>query len=173
LVHNAGADNYDVRGIPPRSELDEVLTMTNQGVQYPRRLGASSRSLIGSELHHIASDKGVGSGNRWVQVFRHLFDGAGMSLQDPINLIRIQGHAGPHGILNSVVFDRLINSTSAFARGTPEYRRALRIELAFMRRELRDSSSLLGALVRARSTDAAEHAWSLQQSAAAARRLGL
>ena len=154
-------------------ELDDVLRLSNQGIQNPRRLGASSKSLLGSEIHHIASDKGVGAGNRWADVFQHIFDGAGMSLQHPLNRVRLPGHAGPHGILSQVVFDQLLNATSGFARGSAGYRRALRIELAFMRRDLRDSTSILGALVRARSTDAAEHLWSVQQSVAAAARLGI
>ena len=36
-------------------ELDDVLRLSNQGIQNPRRLGASSKSLLGSEIHHIAS----------------------------------------------------------------------------------------------------------------------
>jgi hypothetical protein len=75
-----------------------------------------------------------------------------MSLQDPLNKIRLIGHVGPHGIYNMVVYDRLINNVvSKFAYGSDAYRRALRIELAFMRGELRDSTSLLGSLVRARA----------------------
>lgn len=77
-----------------------------------------------------------------------------MTLQDGMNKIRIFGHVGPHGVYNFVVFERLSSAVLPFARGSLQYRRALRTTLATMRVEVRDSGSTLGALIRAEAKHA-------------------
>lgn len=72
-----------------------------------------------------------------------------MTLENPMNKIRLQGHQGPHGLYNTAVFHRLYGATFSHTPGTPEYRKALRIELAEIRKELRAGTDL-GALVRER-----------------------
>jgi hypothetical protein len=62
--------------------------------------GAASRPVDaeGPE-HHIATDKwteATHSGGPWTPKFQKIFDRAGMSLNDPANIVRIQGHKGPH-----------------------------------------------------------------------------
>jgi hypothetical protein len=49
--------------------------------------------------HHIATDKNDisdASGGPWTPGFKDLFDRAGMSLNDPANLVNLIGHVGPH-----------------------------------------------------------------------------
>jgi hypothetical protein len=52
-----------------------------------------------ADLHHIATDKNGTSdarGGPWTPRFRELFDKAGMTLNDPANLVKVKGHRGPH-----------------------------------------------------------------------------
>jgi hypothetical protein len=49
--------------------------------------------------HHIATDKNDisdASGGPWTPGFKDLFNRAGMSLNDPANLVNLIGHVGPH-----------------------------------------------------------------------------
>jgi hypothetical protein len=49
--------------------------------------------------HHIATDKWWDSTNNdgpWSPRFQEIFDKAGMSLNDPANIVRVKGHKGPH-----------------------------------------------------------------------------
>ncbi len=49
--------------------------------------------------HHIATDKNDTSdvsGGPWTPRFKRLFDRAGMSLDDPANIVYLIGHVGPH-----------------------------------------------------------------------------
>jgi hypothetical protein len=53
----------------------------------------------GYQWHHIATDKNDLSESRggpWTPRFEDLFARAGMSLQDPANLVYLRGHQGPH-----------------------------------------------------------------------------
>jgi len=125
---------------------EELGRLTNQGVQTPRSV---KMNLLKTELHHIATNKGTPPNNRWNDVFEHIFAGAGMRLDAGINLIRVQGHAGPHGLYNTAVFQRLFNATRALTPGTPAYRLALRTELAYIRVEIRHGTGIR-ALIRER-----------------------
>jgi len=125
---------------------EELGRLTNQGVQTPRSV---KMNLLKTELHHIATNKETPPNNRWNDVFEHIFAGAGMRLDAGINLIRVQGHAGPHGLYNTAVFQRLFNATRALTPGTPAYRLALRTELAYIRVEIRHGTGIR-ALIRER-----------------------
>lgn len=49
--------------------------------------------------HHLATnknDKSDASGGPWTPRFKYLFDRAGMSLDDPANIVYLIGHVGPH-----------------------------------------------------------------------------
>ena len=72
-----------------------AVAATTQGVYgvAPRPVDAE-----GPE-HHLATDKwteATHSGGPWTPKFQELFDRAGMSLNDPANIVRIRGHKGPH-----------------------------------------------------------------------------
>jgi RHS repeat-associated protein len=103
----------------------------------------------GSQVHHIATDKNnvlAQQGGPWTPKFQALFAGAGMSLNDPENLVSIAGHQGPHSEqYHRVVFDRLFSATEGFAGD--EYKAALVGELRQMRTELMTPGSDLNKLV--------------------------
>lgn len=52
-----------------------------------------------NQAHHIATDKNDildARGGPWTPRFKKLFEQAGMSLDDPANIVYLQGHKGPH-----------------------------------------------------------------------------
>lgn len=66
--------------------------------------------------HHIATDKNDTAevrGGPWTPKFKALFDRAGMSLDDPANIVHLTGHKGPHPEAYHVeIYDRLSDATS-------------------------------------------------------------
>ncbi|REG34727.1 HNH/ENDO VII superfamily nuclease [Archangium gephyra] len=66
------------------------------------------------EWHHLATisnRKSSARGGPWTPRFEVLFEQMGMSLNDPTNLIHIQGHEGPHSEqYHRTVFERLRTS---------------------------------------------------------------
>jgi hypothetical protein len=83
-------------------------------------------------IHHIATNKNTAStarGGPWTPRFQELFDEAGMSLNDPANLVAVAGHHGPHPMeYHQTVYDRLTQATEGLSGA--EYEQALRAELA-------------------------------------------
>jgi hypothetical protein len=58
-----------------------------------------SRKQDGYRWHHLATDKNDSSaarGGPWTPLFQQLFAQAGMSLNDPANLVYLAAHQGPH-----------------------------------------------------------------------------
>ncbi|HEX5753598.1 MAG TPA: AHH domain-containing protein [Archangium sp.] len=52
-----------------------------------------------NQAHHLATDKNDildARGGPWTPRFKKLFDQVGMSLDDPANIVYLQGHKGPH-----------------------------------------------------------------------------
>ncbi|WP_375765821.1 AHH domain-containing protein [Archangium gephyra] len=52
-----------------------------------------------AKAHHLATNKNDisdVSGGPWTPLFKRLFDRAGMSLDDPANIVYLIGHVGPH-----------------------------------------------------------------------------
>ncbi len=66
--------------------------------------------------HHIATDKNDTAevrGGPWTPRFKELFDRAGMSLNDPANIVHLIGHQGPHPEAYHVeIYDRLGHAVS-------------------------------------------------------------
>ena len=51
------------------------------------------------DIHHIATvenEKSSLRGGPWTPRFKRFFDKAGMSMEDPVNKVRVPGHKGPH-----------------------------------------------------------------------------
>lgn len=94
-------------------------------------------------LHHICTNKNwisENEGGPWSPAFKDIFDRAGMSLNDPDNLVVVTGHRGPHPEkYHRAVFDRLVRVAGTLDGS--ELETALRNELRTIARELRDTSS--------------------------------
>ncbi|MCY1018307.1 AHH domain-containing protein [Pyxidicoccus sp. MSG2] len=65
----------------------------------------------GHQWHHLATNKNNSAevrGGPWTPRFEELFARAGMSLEDPANLVYLKGHLGPHPeAYHAEIFDRL------------------------------------------------------------------
>ncbi|MFN0070146.1 MAG: RHS repeat-associated core domain-containing protein, partial [Chloroflexota bacterium] len=101
-------------------------------------VGGSGAS--GSQSHHIATDKQkVG---RWTKLFEDLFAKAGMTLQDPDNMVLLSGHAGPHSDgYHRYVYRRLTEATRGLSGA--DYEAALRHALKRLREELRTNPGMV------------------------------
>ncbi len=97
------------------------------------------------QIHHIATDK-----NQWSDLFRSLFDDAGMDLtRDKWNLIRLHGHAGSHyPEYHIYVYDRLTQALGGIPRQTNDYRIALQRTLYYLRIELLTPGSYARKLLK-------------------------
>ena len=92
------------------------------------------------QQHHIATDKHT----YWTPKFREVFASHGIdSLNDPLNLVPVPGHMGPHPeVYHETVWDRLTGA--ALDGGTGGFFR----ELSILRMEVNDPQSELYYLVR-------------------------
>ncbi|MCY0998721.1 AHH domain-containing protein [Myxococcus sp. MISCRS1] len=101
-------------------------------------------------VHHICTDKNEiseVSGGPWTPIFQAFFERANMSLNDTANLVRIQGHKGPHPAeYHQEVLRRLTDAMQG-CRGPAKCRVALVDELAKIARDLTTPGSWLRKLV--------------------------
>jgi hypothetical protein len=100
--------------------------------------------------HHIATDKwwdSTNSGGPWSPQFQRIFDKAGMSLNDPANIVRVQGHKGPHPKeYHEEVFERLSEATEDCLT-MQQCREALTTELRRLARDIEKPGTELNRLV--------------------------
>ncbi|HZH75138.1 MAG TPA: AHH domain-containing protein [Archangium sp.] len=102
------------------------------------------------DLHHIATvenEKSSLRGGPWTQQLKGFFDKAGMSMEDPVNKVRVPGHRGPHPKeYHQEVFNRL-KAATATCRTTAQCRDALTRQLKSLAEELQRQGSWLNKLV--------------------------
>jgi hypothetical protein len=124
-----------------------ALAMTAQAM---RGAGAGPVDEEGHN-HHIATDKWWDSAHNdgpWSPRFQKIFDKAGMSLDDPANIVRVKGHKGPHPQeYHERVLRRLTEATRR-CRTQHECRDALTEELRRLAREIATEGTRLNELVR-------------------------
>lgn len=102
-------------------------------------------------VHHICTDKNTVSdaeGGPWTPLFEKIFQKAGMSLKnDPANLIRIRGHAGPHPEEYHREILRRVRRATGPCRSEASCREALTRELRSIARDLMTRGSELRRLL--------------------------
>lgn len=90
------------------------------------------------EKHHLATNKNSKSaarGGPWTPRFKDIFKKAGMELKDPENIVRVEGHKGPHPqAYHDLVFRRL-DAATARCRTVVECRNLLTSMLRQLARE--------------------------------------
>ena len=100
--------------------------------------------------HHIATDKWWDSTNNdgpWSPKFEEVFDKAGMSLNDPANIVRVKNHKGPHPMeYHQRILDRL-NGAMNGCRTMQQCRIALTAELKRLARQISTEGTELNKLV--------------------------
>ncbi|NTX08591.1 AHH domain-containing protein [Myxococcus sp. CA040A] len=100
--------------------------------------------------HHIATDKwweSTSGGGPWSPRFQKIFDKAGLSLNDPANIVHIKGHKGPHPQeYHEKIFERLIEATRT-CRSIQQCRVALAAELNRLARQISKAGTELNLMV--------------------------
>lgn len=103
----------------------------------------------GYQWHHLATDKNDVSsvhGGPWTPVFELIFAKAGMSLQDPANLVYLAGHQGPHPEAYHVDIYERLEAAVAGCKGQDECRSRLTAELKRLAGEVCTPGTLLHRL---------------------------
>ncbi|MCP3137154.1 AHH domain-containing protein [Pyxidicoccus sp. QH1ED-7-1] len=118
--------------------------------------GAGSACTDGSvkkddhQWHHIATNKNDTAevrGGPWTPRFEELFGRAGVGLDDPVNLVYLKGHQGPHPErYHEAVFER-VRSALGDCRPRADCRPRLLTELKKLASEICTGGSLLHRLV--------------------------
>ncbi|NVJ04577.1 AHH domain-containing protein [Myxococcus sp. AM001] len=133
----------------------EVVTVTLAPVAVAmtaRAMGGAAAVPVDREghNHHIATDKWWKSTKKagpWSPQFQKVFDKAGMTLNDPANIVRVKGHKGPHPQeYHETVFQRLTDASEG-CRTMQQCREALTAELRDLAREIITPRSDLNRLV--------------------------
>ena len=140
----------------------QAVTVTGEAVTMALASGAVSttaRGMGGTAVgpvdakgheHHIATDKWWDSTNNdgpWSPKFQSIFDRAGMSLNDPANIVNVKGHKGPHPQeYHERIFERLDEATQR-CRSMHQCREALTAELRRLAQQIATPGTGLNKLV--------------------------
>ncbi|WP_338052948.1 AHH domain-containing protein [Pyxidicoccus trucidator] len=146
------------------SAVGEVQAVTGTGEAItmalaPGAVSATARGVGGAAVgpvdakghdHHIATDKwwdSTSNGGPWSPQFQRIFDRAGMSLNDPANIVHVKGHKGPHPQeYHEKIFERLVEATRT-CRSIQQCRAALTAELKRLSRQIATPGTELNNLV--------------------------
>jgi RHS repeat-associated protein len=86
------------------------------------------------QIHHVATNKALKSG--WTALFKTIFDKAGMSLDDAINKLALDGHKGRHSPrYHQWVLDTLRSAVQGLDGA--DYKKALTEALDYLKAELK------------------------------------
>jgi hypothetical protein len=97
-----------------------------------------------TQIHHVASDKD----SNYTAIFVEIFEKANMTLQNPENLISIEGHRGAHGPdYHRIVLARLNAAVKDKKPYSPEYIAALKEALRGLKQDITRKGSTLNDLV--------------------------
>jgi hypothetical protein len=116
--------------------------------------GAASRPVDaeGPE-HHIATDKwtdATHSGGPWTPKFQRIFDRAGMSLDDPVNKVRVKAHQGPHPQEYHERIHKRLEEATKGCNSIEQCRKALTEELQRLAKQISTEGTELNKLVTRR-----------------------
>lgn len=105
-------------------------------------------NALKSTIHHIATvENKVSSfaGGPYTPKFQAIFEKAGVSMNDAINKVLVQGHRGPHPEANRFTYERLLKAVKGL-KGE-EYKKALEQELNALAKEAQTAGSELNKLL--------------------------
>ena len=126
-------------------KLDKAVKVYNLEIEGSHTYYVSADRVLvhnACERHHIASDKSVRSG--FTAKYENLFDLAGMSLQDPDNIVLLEGHSGAHTkVYKQKVLKYLTDALKGIDKGDKKKNEEmLRIALGELRQLLLDNPRL-------------------------------
>ena len=117
-----------------------------------RAMGGTAAAPVDAEGHdhHIATNKwwkSTKNAGPWSPQFQEIFDKAGMTLDDPANIVHVKGHKGPHPQeYHERIFRRLSNSVRD-CRTMEQCRADLTAELGRLGKEIATPGTTLNKLV--------------------------
>nr|WP_323379160.1 AHH domain-containing protein [Pyxidicoccus xibeiensis] len=142
----------DVGAVAVSGEAVTVALAPNAIAMTARAMGGAAAAPVDAEGHdhHIATNKWWKSTHNdgpWSPEFQKIFDKAGMSLDDPANIVRVKGHKGPHPLeYHERIFERLTNATRG-CRTMQQCREALTTELRKLGQEIATPGTKFNRLV--------------------------
>ena len=144
VLRTEDGEQETVKGVQTE-KLDKAVKVYNLEIEGSHTYYVSADSVLvhnACERHHIASDKSVKSG--FTAKYENLFDLAGMSLQDPDNIVLLEGHSGAHRkVYKQKVFDLLTNALKEVDKDDKKKNEEmLRRELGKLRQLLLDNPRL-------------------------------
>jgi hypothetical protein len=117
-----------------------------------RAMGGTAAAPVNAEGHdhHIATNKWWKATNNegpWSPRFQEIFDRAGMSLDDPANIVRIKCHQGPHPLAYHQRIFRRLDAATRNCRTMEQCRGALTAELDKLAQDIAAPGTTLNRLV--------------------------
>ncbi len=131
----------EVGAVAVSGEAVTVALAPNAVAMTARAMGGTAAAPVDVEGHdhHIATNKWWKSTNDegpWSPRFQRIFDKAGMTLDDPANIVHVKGHKGPHPkAYHQRIFERLSAATRT-CRTMEQCREALTVELGKLRQDV-------------------------------------
>jgi hypothetical protein len=141
-----------VEGVVVTAEAVTITLAPNAVAATAQSVGGAAAGPVDAEgpEHHIATDKwteATHSGGPWTPKFQKIFDKAGMSLNDPANKVRVNGHVGPHPQeYHEHVFEALRNATRT-CRTMQQCRVSLTKALERLAQQIKTEGTYLNELV--------------------------
>jgi hypothetical protein len=142
----------EVQSVAVTGESVTIALAPGATVMAARGMGGAAAVPVDEEghSHHIATDKwwtSPNNGGPWSPQFKEIFDKAGMSLDDPANIVHVRGHKGPHPkAYHETIFKRLSDATEGCST-MQQCQTALKAELRDLAREIATEGSDLNRLV--------------------------
>ena len=142
----------EVGAVAVSGEAVTVALAPNAVALTARAMGGAAAGPVDQEGHdhHIATNKwwkSTTNAGPWSPQFQKIFDRAGMTLDDPANIVHVKGHKGPHPQeYHEEIFRRLSNSVRD-CRTMEQCRKALTAELGQLGQEIATPGSDLNKLV--------------------------
>jgi hypothetical protein len=142
----------EVGTVAVSGEAVTVALAPNAVAMTARSIGGAAAAPVDAEGHdhHIATNKWWKSTNNagpWSPQFQEIFDKAGMTLDDPANIVRVKGHKGPHPQEYHERILRRLSDATEECRTMQQCREALTAELGRLGREIATPGTALNKLV--------------------------
>jgi hypothetical protein len=141
-----------VEGVVVTAEAVTIALAPNAVAATAQSVGGAAAGPVDAEghEHHIATNKwteSTHSGGPWTPKFQKIFDQAGMSLNDPANIVRIRGHKGSHPQEYHQEVYRQLREAVQGCRSINQCKEALKAALTELADEMAMEGSKLNKLV--------------------------
>ncbi|MCK8500887.1 AHH domain-containing protein [Myxococcus fulvus] len=142
----------EVGEVAVSGEAVTVALAPNAVAMTARPLGGVAAAPVDAEGHdhHVATNKWWKSTNSegpWSPRLQEIFDRAGMSLDDPANIVHVKGHKGPHPLAYHQRVFRRLDAATRTCRSMKQCREDLTAELGRLGKEIATPGTTLNKLV--------------------------